>query len=158
MPAVLGTVAAWVGRALALAFAGWAVVHGSQALSYRGLDVATLFLGVAVAGGVLATFGRTRRLGWTVGLAGLWASMTWYGVTAVTDPVAVIINSAGGRRSIGTSLGAYTRGGFFLVLANVPLLVWAWLRLTAGRRRRDVPPPAPPLTPRQRRRQRKRRR
>ncbi|MFB9311796.1 hypothetical protein [Nocardioides plantarum] len=125
----------WLLRLLVAALTVGLVLRGVGDLPRLTLDLTGLFFGVAGTGVLLAMFAATSRVGWVLGAAGVWAALTWYGYVALTDPFAVQVDSLGSRRgSIDSDLGAYLQGGFFLLVANVPLAAWLWWRL---RRRHD---------------------
>ncbi len=100
----------------------------------------SLFFGIVALGVLLATFRTTSGPGLGLAGAGLWAALTWFGVTSFVDPFAVVVDGLGSRRGADGELGVRLQGGFFLLLANAPLAMWLWARRDTRRRAR---PPRP---------------
>lgn len=176
---MLLTVLAWLGRVVAAATAVLFLASAPEALDESLLGGEFYVVGAAFASIVVASFRRTRGVGWWLLVASVWAMFTWYGVVAVVDPAtasydAQITTTRRGSllRSLMTYDGARVVGVVVLVVANVPVVAWLHGRTPWARRRRArrlavelppgfVPPPRvvdPVVERRQRARRRRKRR
>jgi hypothetical protein len=175
---VLLTVLAWLGRAVAAATAVLFLASAPDALEESLLGAASFAVGAAFAAMVVASFRRTRQVGWWLLVASVWAMFTWYGVVAIVDPAtasydAQITTTRRGSllRSLMTVDRARVVGVLLVVAANAPIAVWLWGRTPWARRHRErrlaaelppgfVPPPAvvDPVTERRQRARRRRKR
>jgi hypothetical protein len=135
---VIGLVAAWLGRLLLAALAALCFIGPPTSVSDQPLNLLAYALGAVFSGVLLGTFRSSQRVGLVLAAVGLWVCFTGFGVIAFVDPAAVIADSQASRRGpeLESHLGAYAFGSFFVVLANVPVVLSLWTRSSARRAER----------------------
>lgn len=137
-----GAIAGAVGRLVLVALIVMTAVAGVEALSDPGMNLLALAFAVLLLGVLLMTFKSTETAGLVLAATGGWSVLTGYAAVALLDPFSVVTDTDGSTRvEVETAGGAYVLGGFFFLVANVPVALWAVARVRGrqhARRHREL--------------------